>query len=318
MFKYILQRVLISIPLLIGITLIIFVMADAMPGDAVLAMQSDESFSSEELIELRREQLGLSDPLYIQYLRWVGQLLQGNLGRSYITSESIGEQIKLRIRPTLELMGAALSFSIIVGVTLGIISALKQYSYVDYLLTLGGFAGISIPVFFLALILIYIFALRLGWLPASGYATAGEPPTFIDRLRHILLPAISLGLLRTAMFMRYTRAAVLEVINQDYIRTAHAKGLKDVTIILKHVVRSSLLPLITVIGLTLPVLFAGAVIIEQIFQWPGIGLLFIVAIEARDGPQIMGIALISAVIVLTSNLLTDIAYAWIDPRIRYD
>nr|MDJ0756709.1 ABC transporter permease [Ardenticatenaceae bacterium] len=247
-----------------------------------------------------------------------GQLMRGNLGRSYITSESIGEQIQLRIRPTLELMGAALLFSIVVGVTLGIVSALKQYSFLDYLLTMGGFAGISIPVFFLALILIYVFALRLGWLPASGYATPGQDPSLVDRLRHILMPAISLGLLRTAMFMRYTRAAVLEVINQDYIRTAHAKGLKDITVILKHVVRSSLLPLITVIGLTLPVLFGGAVIIEQIFQWPGIGLLFIVAIEARDGPQIMGIALISAIIVLSSNLLTDIAYAWIDPRIRYD
>ncbi len=318
MSKYIFQRALISIPLLIGITLIIFVLADAMPGDAVLAMQSDESFSSQELIDLRRDQLGLSDPLYIQYFNWVGQLLRGNLGRSYITSESINEQIKIRIRPTLELMGAALSFSIVVGVTLGVVSALKQYSLLDYLLTLVGFAGISIPVFFMALMLIYVFALRLGWLPASGYATAGEAPTFVDRLRHILLPAFSLGLLRTAMFMRYTRAAVLDVINQDYIRTARAKGLKDITVIMKHIVRSSLLPLITVIGLTLPVLFGGGVIIEQIFQWPGIGLLFFVAIEARDGPQIMGIALIYTIIVLVSNLLTDIAYAWVDPRIRYD
>lgn len=316
--QYLTRRVLISIPLLFGITIILFFLADLMPGDAVLAMITDESPMSEELIALRRGQLGLDQPLYIQYGRWMGQVLQGNLGYSFANGRPVSEIIGARVLATLELMGAALIISLIFGITLGVISALKQYSGIDYSLTLFGFTGLSLPDFFVALILIYIFALRLEWLPSSGISTAGEPFSLIDNLRHLILPATSLALFRTAIFMRFTRASMLEVINEDHMRTAKAKGLRSWTITRRHGLRNALIPIVTILGMTLPILFGGAVIIETIFQWPGIGLMFIDAVIDRDGPVIMAYVLITAILVLSFNLLTDITYSWLDPRVRFD
>jgi peptide/nickel transport system permease protein len=316
--QYLTRRVLISIPLLFGITIILFFLADLMPGDAVLAMITDESPLSEELIALRRGQLGLDQPLYIQYGRWMGQVLQGNLGYSFANGRPVSEIIGARVLATLELMGAALIISLIFGITLGVISALKQYSGIDYSLTLFGFTGLSLPDFFVALILIYIFALRLEWLPSSGISTAGEPFSLIDNLRHLILPATSLALFRTAIFMRFTRASMLEVINEDHMRTAKAKGLRSWTITRRHGLRNALIPIVTILGMTLPILFGGAVIIETIFQWPGIGLMFIDAVIDRDGPVIMAYVLITAILVLSFNLLTDITYSWLDPRVRFD
>lgn len=318
MTQYILRRLLISVPLLFGITIIIFILADQMPGDAVLAMISDETPLAEELIELRRGQLGLDQPLPVQYARWMGQVLRGNLGFSFHSGEPVTQVIGSRVVATLELMGAALLVAIVVGVTLGVVSALKQYSVLDYALTFFGFAGISVPGFFVALILIYIFALQLGWLPSSGITTAGEDFSLWDNLQHLILPALSLALFRTAIFMRFARSSMLEVINQDYLRTARAKGLRERVIVVRHAFRNALIPIVTIIGMTIPLLFAGSVIIETIFQWPGIGMLFISAVTDRDAPVIMGYVLISAVLVLTANLLTDVVYSWLDPRVRYD
>ncbi len=318
MAKYILRRLLISIPLLFGITFILFLLASQMPGDAIAAMSSDTAPLPEELVAMRRGQLGLDKPLLAQYWDWITQVAQGNLGRSFVDGRPIATLIGERLPATLELMGLSLLFSIIVGVTLGVISAIKRYTALDYSLTVGGFVGISMPVFFIGMLLIYVFSIRLGWFPSSGRSTPGEPSTFGDRFRHLFLPMLSLGLLRTAVFMRYTRASVLEVLNEDYIRTARAKGIPEWRVLIVHIVRAALLPVVTVIGITLPVIFGGAIIVEQIFQWPGVGLLFIRAIEGRDAPLIMGIALMTAVVVLVANLLVDIAYAWIDPRIRYD
>ena len=318
MAKYIVRRVMVSIPLLFGITFILFLLADRMPGDAIAAMSSDSAPLPEELVAMRRGQLGLDEPIVVQYWDWITQVVQGNLGRSFVDGRPISELIVERLPATLELMGLSLLFSIVVGVTLGVISAVKRYSALDYVLTVGGFVGISVPVFFIGMLLIYVFSLRLGWLPSFGRQTAGEDFSVVDRARHLALPMISLGLLRTAVFMRYTRASVLEVLNEDFVRTARAKGLPERRVLVTHVVRAALLPVVTVIGITLPVVFGGAVIIEQIFQWPGVGLLFIKAIAARDAPLIMGVALMTAVVVLVANLLVDIAYAWIDPRIRYD
>jgi peptide/nickel transport system permease protein len=316
--KYILRRMLISIPMILGITIIIFILADSMPGDALTAMVTDQAPISKEALAERRSQLGLDQPLPVRYLLWMQQLLQGNMGYSFITAIPISETIVKRIPPTLELMGVSLLFSIVLGVTLGIVSALKQYSVLDYLLTVLGFIGLSIPVFFLGMILIYVFSLRLDWLPTSGMGTAGEEYSLVDNLRHLILPALSLGILRTAIFMRYTRTSVLDVLGSDYLRTARAKGLKENSVIIGHALRNALIPIITIVGLTLPVLFGGAVIIETIFQWPGIGLLYITAVNQRDHPMIMGLALISSIVVLASNLLTDLTYAAADPRIRYD
>ena len=318
MATYILRRILISLPIILGITVIVFMLANMMPGDAVLAMISSDTPLEADLIKLRQGHLGLDLPLHEQYGRWLGNLLQGNMGYSFQTGEQVLEMILRRIPATLELMGFSLIISIFLGVTLGTISALKQYSLLDYSLTLFGFTGISIPDFFLGLILIFVFALKLDWFPTSGMVTAGEEFSWVDNLRHLFLPALALALVRTAVFMRYTRASVLEVINDDYVRTARAKGMTEFVVTARHILRNALIPVITVIGINLTVLFAGSVIIETIFQWPGIGMMFINAISLRDSPVIMGYVLFSAFVVLIANLLTDVTYSWADPRIRYE
>jgi peptide/nickel transport system permease protein len=318
MLKYIVRRLLISIPLLLGITLIVFLIASAMPGDAVMAMITAETPVTEDLIKMRKGQLGLDQPLPIQYLRWLGQLGHGSLGFSFQSGEPVSKLIMDRVPATLELMILALLFAILVGVFLGVISALKRYSWLDYTLTFLGFTGISIPDFFFGMVLIYLFALRLKMFPTSGFSTAGEAFSWADNLRHVALPALALGLLRMATFMRYTRASMLEVVNNDYVRTARAKGIPEWLVIVRHILRNALIPIITVIGIALPALFGGSIIIETIFQWPGIGLMFINAVTGRDSPVIMAYVLISAVIVLASNLLTDIVYSWVDPQIRYE
>jgi len=318
MTKYILRRLLISIPTLIGITMIIFLLASLMPGDAVTAMTSIDTPLSDELMKIRRGQLGLDQPLPVQYARWLGQLLRGNMGHSYISGERISWMIFNRIPASLELMGVSLLFSILIGIILGVLSALKRYSCIDYTLTILGFVGLSMPVFFLGMVFIYVFALRMDLFPTSGMVTLGEPFSLADNLRHLFLPALSLGLFRTAVFMRYTRSSMLEVLKEDYIRTARAKGLREPAIIVRHILRNAMIPIVTIIGMTLPVLLAGAVIVETMFQWPGTGLLYITAITQRDSPVIVGLTLVIAAMVLLSNLLTDMVYAVIDPRIRYD
>lgn len=318
MATYILRRILISIPIILGITVIVFILANLMPGDAVLAMISSDTPVSEDLIKMRRGELGLDLPLPVQYVRWLGNLLQGNLGYSFVSAEPVSSMIAIRIPATLELMGISLLISIILGIILGTISALKQYSWLDYGLTLFGFIGISIPDFFLGMILVFFFALQWKLFPTSGIVTAGSDFSVADNLRHVFLPAFALALVRTSVFMRYTRASVLDVINNDYVRTARAKGLKNLPITAMHILRNALIPVITIIGINLTVLFAGAVIIETIFQWPGIGMMFIQAVSGRDSPVIMGYVLVSSIVVLLSNLLTDITYSWADPRIRYE
>lgn len=315
--SYIARRLLVSIPVLFGITLVVFFLANLMPGDAVTAMVTDQAPISRQALQARREQLGLDRPMPVRYVIWVGELLQGNLGYSFITFEPIGATIAKRVPATLELMGLSLVFSIVLGIVLGVISALKQYNVLDYVLTVLGFAGLSMPVFFLGMLLIYIFALRLRWFPTSGMGIAGDAFSLKDNLRHLVLPALSLGVLRTAVFLRYTRASMLDVLGSDYIRTARGKGLPERLVIIRHALRNALIPIITIIGLNLPVLFAGAVIIETVFQWPGMGLLYITGIRQRDYPMIMGLGLIFAIVVLLSNLVTDIAYGFADPRIRY-
>ncbi len=318
MLNYFIRRVLINIPILIGITFVVFLLASLMPGDAVLAMITADTPLSDDMIKMRQGELGLDLPLPVQYARWMGNLMRGNLGYSFVSAESVSKMIVLRLPATLELMGVSLLISILLGLVLGTISALKQYSWMDYVFTIFGFIGISIPDFFLGMILVFVFALQLRWFPTSGLITAGQEFSWGDNLRHVFLPALALALVRTAVFMRYTRASILEVLGNDYVRTAKAKGLKQAAVILRHVMRNALIPVITIIGINLGVLFAGSVIIETIFQWPGIGMMFINAVTGRDSPVIMGYVLLTSVVVLTSNLLTDLAYSLVDPRIRYE
>ena len=317
MIHYILRKLLLAIPVLFGVTLIVFAVASAMPGDAVLAMITAEAPSSEQLIAMRRGELGLDQPVVQQYLHWLGQLLHGNFGRSFVSGRPVIDLIGERLPITLELMGVALLVAFLLGTALGLASALRQYGAADYGLTVAGLVGVSIPDFFLGLLLVYLFSLELRWFPSAGVRTQGGAFSWADHLRYLVLPAASLALFRTAIFMRYARAGMLDVLNQDYMRTARAKGLRPRLILLRHGLRNALIPLTTVFGLSLPTLFGGSVVVETIFQWPGIGLLFINAVVDRDSPVIMGYVLLTAVIVMAANLLTDLAYAVLDPRVSY-
>ena len=318
MIPYILRRLIIEIPVLLGVTLLLFTLTISMPGDAVAAMFSPDMPVSHQALQQLRTQLGLNQPWPIRYVRWLGNLLRGNLGFSYTTFKPVLGTILLRIPATLELMGISILFSILIGLFLGIISALKRYSILDLGLTVSGFAGLSVPVFFLGLLLIYFFSVKLQWFPSSGISIPGRPFSIIDNLWHYTLPGLSLAVQRVAIYMRYTRSSLLDVLSSDYMTVARAKGLSERVVILKHGLRNALIPIVTIMGMDLPWLFGGAVIIESVFTWPGIGLLYITAITQRDDSMIMGLALISAIVVALSNLVTDVTYAFIDPRIRYE
>jgi peptide/nickel transport system permease protein len=317
--RYLLRRLLISIPVLFGITLVTYFIVTLAPGDPVSAMVSPEQIS--ELgpgwLEERRRELGLDRPLPIRYGIWLRELATGNLGYSYTDRQPIADKISERIWPTVKLMLTVQLLALCIAIPIGILSAVKQYSLLDYLATVFGFASISIPSFFLALVGIYIFAVKLRWLPTAGMATVGQPPSIWDSLHHLILPATVLGLAQAAPLIRYTRSSMLETIRQDYVRVARAKGLSNRVVIYRHALRNALIPLVTVIALTLPQLLGGTVIIEQVFSWPGMGTLAITAVRGRDYPTIMAINLIGAVAILVSSLIADIIYAWIDPRISY-
>ncbi|WP_413378127.1 ABC transporter permease [Alkalihalobacillus sp. 1P02AB] len=315
MLSYIMRRLLIAIPILLGVTILNFIIINLAPGNPV-DMMVDPNLSPEAL-HAQKEALGLNDPLYIQYWNWLLNLLQGNLGFSLTTYQPVTEVIMERLGPTLLLMFLALLVGLLVAIPLGIISAVKQYSILDYLATGGSFLGISVPNFFLGLGLIYIFSIQLGWLPTGGMGTLGGNGGFFDTMFHYVLPVIVLATGIAGKKIRYVRSSVIETLGQDYLRTARAKGLKETIVINKHALRNALIPVITVVGLEIPLLFAGAVVTEQIFSWPGIGQLTIGSIMSRDYTTLMGLNLIAAVIVVVANLLTDIMYSIVDPRIKY-
>lgn len=318
MAEYIVRRLIISIPVVVAITIFIFLMTDLAPGDAVDALIDPENPPPPDVVQVRREQLGLNKPLPVRYLIWLGQLAQGNLGYSSWSREPVLQRIFYRFGNTALLMGTALSLGLVGGGILGIISALKQYSLLDNMLTVLAFVGISIPGFFLGLLSIYIFSVKLGWFPTGGvrsFTSSSDP--MLDRLWHMILPALVLGARELAQFMRYTRSSLLEVFQMDYLLVARAKGLGERLVIGRHALRNALLPVITITGLRLPTLFGGSILIEVIFSYPGIGLLAIDSIRFRDFPVIMGVTFIASVVVLLANLLTDISYVLADPRVRY-
>ena len=317
--KYIIRRLLISIPVLFGITVIVFGLIQIAPGDPVAGMIDPTIGNFDvEMVETEREKLGLNEPLPVQYLFWIGRVLKGDLGYSLITQKPVSEMITLRLVPTLKLTISALILSTIVGITAGIISAVKQYSLIDYLSTFFSFVAVSLPGFFLALASIYFFALKLNWLPTSGMASLGQEATLWDEVKHLILPVSILGIGSAAPLVRYARSSMLEILNQDFVLLARAKGVRQWVAILRHAFPNALIPLITVIGLRLPTLFAGSVIVEQIFHWQGLGTLNIWAVLNQDYSVLMAINLISAILVLGANLITDIAYAFVDPRIQLD
>lgn len=311
--KYILKRILIAIPVLIGITLIDYAIM-CLAGSPLEMLKGPRI--SDAALQAKEIAAGLDKPLIVQYFVWLWQLLQGNLGYSMKSYEPVSAMIGSHIGPTLLLMGASLALSLLIAVPAGIYSAVKQYSKGDYAVVTASFIGSSIPSFFLALILIYIFTVKLGILPSGGRNTLGMDGSVADTIRHMVLPVTVLAVSLAGSNIRYIRSSFLEILQQDYLRTARAKGIGYKRVIWKHAMRNALLPIVTVIGMQIPMLFGGAVIIEQVFSWPGLGLMTMTAIMGRDYPVIMGVCLLSAVVVLVSNLITDILYALVDPTIQ--
>jgi peptide/nickel transport system permease protein len=321
--RYLLRRLLQSIPVLIGITIITFTFIELAPGDAVsgLLMTAEGSAGTIDTAALRAR-YGLDQPAPIRYVRWMGELLQGNMGTRILSGTPVAEEIGRRLPATLQLMVVAVVIAIAIGLPLGVYTALRQYSFADYALTGFVFMGISVPGFFAAIAAVYIFGVRLNWFPTSGYSTPGQSfgpiGQILDILHHMALPALVLAIESSASIMRYTRASMLDVIRQDYITTARSKGLSPLIITIRHTLRNALLPIITIIGLRLPSLFGGAIVIETIFNWPGMGRLYLDGVTTRDIPLIMGMVLISALVIVVSNLITDLTYAVADPRVRYE
>lgn len=311
--KYILKRILIAIPVLIGITMIDYAIM-CLAGSPLEMLKGPRI--SDAALQAKEIAAGLDKPLIVQYFVWLFQLLQGNLGYSMKSYEPVSAMIGSHIGPTLLLMGASLALSLLIAVPAGIYSAVKQYSKGDYAVVTASFIGSSIPSFFLALILIYIFTVKLGILPSGGMNTLGMDGSVADTIRHMVLPVTVLAVSLAGSNIRYIRSSFLEILQQDYLRTARAKGIGYKRVIWKHAMRNALLPIVTVIGMQIPMLFGGAVIIEQVFSWPGLGLMTMTAIMGRDYPVIMGVCLLSAVVVLVSNLITDILYALVDPTIQ--
>ena len=315
MSKYIIKRILIAIPVLIGITIIDYAIM-CLAGSPLEMLQGPRV--SEAAVEAKAIALGLDKPFYIQYFVWLGQLLQGNMGYSIKSFQSVSGMIGSHLGPTLLLMGVSLLTGLLIAIPAGIYSAVHQYSAGDYGLVTFSFLGSSIPGFFLSLLLVFDCTVKLGWLPSSGMSTLGTAGSFGDVARHMVMPVTVLAISIAGRNIRYIRSAMLEILQQDYLRTARAKGIGRFLVINKHALRNAMVPIVTVIGMEIPVLFGGAVIVEQVFSWPGLGLMTMSAISGRDYPVIMGVCLLSAVVVLAANLITDILYALVDPAIQLD
>jgi len=320
---YLIRRAIIIIPTFFLITVIIFTLIHLAPGDPLTAMKSHGVPLTPEMEAEIRKDLGLDQPIHIQYLMWLDKLLHGDLGHSYVASSSIADMIKVRLLPTIELMLTAELISITIAITLGVIAAVKHHSIYDSLASLAALVGYSTPDFWLGLMFILVFALTLGWLPSTGYAThelafASPLHALFDHLKHLLLPALTLVMVWTAYLFRMVRSSMLEVLTQDYITTARSKGLKERVVIYKHALRNALLPVVTYVGYSIGFLLGGAAVVESIFAWPGLGELMVDRALVRDYPALMGLSIAIAIGVLLANLASDVAYAAVDPRIRYD
>jgi peptide/nickel transport system permease protein len=331
---YVIKRLLQIIPVILGVTLIAFALIHLAPGDPVRTMLGQHA-TQQEIDEIRIK-YGLDQPLYVQYFIWLGDVLHGDLGRSILSHEQVTTEIAARFPNTIELAIAAMIFAVIIGVVAGIISATKQYSAADY--TVMGIAlfGISMPVFWLGIMLMMIFGVFLGWLPIGGRIDLlipfqrvtgfmifdsiimGNGAALLSVLRHLILPAIALGTIPMAIIARTTRSSMLEVLRQDFIRTERAKGLSERKVIYKHAIRNAMVPVVTVIGLNFGLLLSGAILTETVFSWPGVGRLVVDSVYARDYPLVIGCILVFALVFVIVNLITDLLYTYIDPRIHYD
>ncbi|WP_038047634.1 nickel ABC transporter permease [Thermus caliditerrae] len=306
MLTYAIRRLLIAIPTLFGVVLLVFLMVRLAPGDPAVLLAGE--FATPETLQAIRERYGLDRPLPEQFLLYLGALLRGDLGESARSRRPVLEELKTYFPNTVELAVAAILVALLTGIPLGILAALRPGSGLDLGVMTLALLGVSMPVFWFGLLAILIFSVNLGWFPVAGKGT----------LAHLVLPAVTLGVNATALLARMTRGTLLEVLSQDYIRTARAKGLRERVVVFKHALRNAMIPVVTVAGLEFGSLLAGAVITETIFAWPGLGQLLVGSILARDYPVVQGAVLLVATSFILVNLLVDLLYAWIDPRVRYD
>jgi len=313
---YLVRRLLQIVPLLLGISILGFSLMYLAPGGPTAIYAMNPSVTAADL-ERIKEAWGLNDPLHVQYLRWAGNMVSGDFGTSFRGGAEVRGLIGERVAATVELMGTAYVIAIVFGLAIGTLSALRQYSIFDYLATTGSLVTLSIPTFWFGLMVIFIFAERLGWIPSGGIRSLGsDGGGFLDRLHHLVAPALVLGLVLTAQWARYFRSSLLDVKDQEYVRTAHAKGLGGGTVLRTHVMRNAILPMIALAGVQLPIVFSGALVTESVFGWAGMGRLFLDAMTHRDYPVLMAMLMITAFLVVLGNLFADIALGLVDPRIR--
>ncbi len=318
MSQYLLRRILLAIPSLLGISVILFTVLALAPGDPFGELAQNPAVPPEVAASLR-EKFGMDDPIWERYVKWLGQMLQGNWGFSFVSRVDVDVLILQRLPTTLIVIGSSQILALVVALPVGVYAAMKPYSLFDQLATTMAFIGFSLPTFFTGLMLILVFSISLDWLPfvyqsnvnATGFAF------FWEHVKQSIMPVTVLGLFQGGVLTRFVRSAVLDVVRLDYVTTARAKGLRERVVILKHIVRNALIPVVTLIALQMPIVFGGAVVTEQIFRVPGIGSLLIDAILANDTPVIMAVTFVIACLVILFNLIADLLYGWLDPRISY-
>jgi len=314
MARYLIRRLLQSLLLLALVSMIAFAILHLAPGGPLAQFLATGNMGQEDVDRLMA-QYGLNRPLPIQYLEWAGNLLTGDWGVSYRDQLPVLKKIGMHVGPTLELMVTSTLLAMFIGGLIGILGAVRRHSFFDHLATIGAMVALSIPTFWFGLAIIYVFSVNLGWLPAGNRENIGDG-AFLDRLRHLVLPCIVLALVSTAVWSRYMRSSMLDVVNQDYIRTAKSKGVPAMRILFHHALRNALLPMITITGLHVSTLLSGALVTETVFTWPGMGRLFLDSVSNRDYPVVMGMLMFTACMVLLGSLLADLLYSVADPRIK--
>ena len=313
MTRYIFRRLLQTVPVLLGVSVLAFVIMHVVPGDPVRLIAGPDA--PESVVARVRVELGLERPLHVQYLSFLGRALRGDLGRSLRSRAPVIDEIFSRFPATLELTTVSMLLAVVVGIPLGLVAAVRRASWLDYLAMGASLSTLSMPIFWVAIVAIWLFSLQLGWLPVSGRA---GPVWEWEGLRHIVLPAATLATTSLAIISRLTRSGMLDVLGREYVTTARAKGVPPWSVVGKHALKNALIPVVTVVGLQYGFLLGGAVVTETIFAWPGVGRLAITAILQRDYPVVQGCVLLVAVVFVLINLLVDVLYGWLDPRIRYE
>jgi peptide/nickel transport system permease protein len=311
--RYALRRLAVTIPVLLGVSVLAFAIMHVVPGDPVRLIAGPDA--PEEVVQRIREELGLERPLPVQYWAFLTRALQGDLGRSLRTRGPVVDEVLARFPATLELTTVSMAVAVLIGLPLGLVSAVRRATWVDYAAMTVSLSTLSMPIFWLAIVAIWLFSLQLGWLPVSGRA---GPPWEWSGFRHVLLPALTLATTSIAIISRLTRSGMLEVLGREYVTTARAKGVAEGWVVGKHALKNALIPVVTVVGLQYGFLLGGAVVTETIFAWPGVGRLAITSILQRDYPMVQGCVLLVAVLFVLINLAVDLLYGWLDPRIRYE